>query len=61
MREDISLLLKTGKAKHGEWIQKGERLPGRDSMPTLPQELVDSTNFQPIFAELENEDDLTDG
>jgi hypothetical protein len=61
MREDISLLLKTGKSKHGEWIHKGERLPGRNSMPALPQELVDSTNFQPIFAELEVEDDLTDG
>eukprot|EP00966_Prymnesium_polylepis_P004612 105627-Prymnesium_polylepis.2 len=61
MREDISLLLKTGKAKHGEWIHKGKRLPGRDSMPDLPLELVEATEFQPIFAELEIEDDLTDG
>ena len=37
MREDISLLLKTGKAKHGEWIHKGERLPGRTACPTCPQ------------------------
>ena len=61
LREDVSLLLKTGKAKHGEWIHNGERLPGRDGMPDLPPELVEATDFQPVFPELEREDDLTDG
>ena len=30
-------------------------------MPDLPPELKEATDFMPIFAELEIEDDLTDG
>ena len=42
LREDVSLLLKTGKAKHGEWFHKGERLPGRDTQPELPPNLAEA-------------------
>lgn len=61
LREDVSLLLKTGKSKHGEWIHKGKRLPGRDGMPPLSAGLTDAEEPHPIFPELEREDDLTDG
>lgn len=61
LREDVSLLLQKGKAKHGEWFHKGKRLPGHDLMPELPSGLVEATHCDPIFPALEIEDDLTDG
>ena len=61
LREDVSLLLKTGKAKHGEWFHKGERLPGRDGQPELSSNLIEAAVATPIFPDVERELDLTDG
>mmetsp|Transcript_25121 Transcript_25121/g.84671 ORF Transcript_25121/g.84671 Transcript_25121/m.84671 type:complete len:497 (+) Transcript_25121:2689-4179(+) len=60
LREDVSLLLKTGKSKHGEWFHKGERLPGREG-PPLPGGLSEAAAAHPIFPSLEKEVDITDG
>ena len=35
LREDITMLMKTGTAKHGEWFHDGKRLPGRAGLPCL--------------------------
>lgn len=66
LREDVSLLLKTGQAKHGEWFHKGTRLPksnGHSSeLPLLSSsELSEATERKPIFPSVEREVDITDG
>ena len=63
LREDVSLLLKTGKSKHGEWFHLGKRLPGRDGQPPLleGEGLDEASEPQPIFPALQFEVDITDG
>ena len=63
LREDVSLLLKTGKSKHGEWFHIGKRLPGRDGQPPLleGEGLDEASEPQPILPALQFEVDITDG
>ena len=63
LREDISMLMKEGKSKHGEWFHQGMRVPGRNSQqqPSLPANMLEMTEFAPIFPNVEREVDITDG
>lgn len=61
LREDVSLLLKTGRSKVGEWFHKGQRIPGQNIEGPLPPSLCDASALAPLFPNIDKEVDLTDG